>query len=90
MLDDHITIPRARLAELESAERERDTLSGQVLDLAMLVGRLIQRMRAARAGNGVAAGDNALERKCISYLQRNGLTSPLREEGHNDRIQPRR
>lgn len=83
MADTHITIPTARLDELETAERERDSLRSQTLDLALLVGRLIRRMRAARTGEGMAAGDDALEQQCIGYLRRKGLTSPLRNEPPN-------
>jgi hypothetical protein len=36
-------------------------------------------MRAARTGEGIAAGDEALEQQCIGYLRRKGLTSPLRD-----------
>jgi hypothetical protein len=79
MADTHITIPMARLVELETAELERDNLRFQTLDLALLVGRLIRRMRAARTGEGIAAGDEALEQQCIGYLRRKGLTSPLRD-----------
>jgi hypothetical protein len=79
MADTHITIPMARLVELETAEHERDTLRSQTLDLALLVRRLIRRMRAARTGEGIAAGDEALEQQCIGYLRRKGLTSPLRD-----------
>ena len=84
MPDTHITIPMGRLIELETAEQERDILRSQSLDLALMVGRLIRRMRAARAGKGVAASDEDLERKCLDYLRRKGLTSPLREESPND------
>ena len=80
MADTHITIPMARLIELETAEHERDILRSQTLDLALLVGRLIRRMRAARNGQGVGAGDDALEQQCIGYLRRKGLTSPLRTD----------
>ena len=79
MADTYITIPMARLVELEAAEHERDILRSQTLDLALLVGRLIRRMRAARTGEGIAAGDEALEQQCIGYLRRKGLTSPLRD-----------
>jgi hypothetical protein len=79
MADTHITIPMARLVELETAEHERDILRSQTLDLALLVRRLIRRMRAARTGEGIAAGDEALEQQCIGYLRRKGLTSPLRD-----------
>ena len=79
MADTYITIPMARLVELETAEHERDILRSQTLDLALLVGRLIRRMRAARTGEGIAAGDEALEQQCIGYLRRKGLTSPLRD-----------
>jgi hypothetical protein len=79
MADTHITIPMARLVELETAEHERDILRSQTLDLALLVKRLIRRMRAARTGEGIAAGDEALEQQCIGYLRRKGLTSPLRD-----------
>lgn len=76
-------IPMARLIELETAEQERDIFRSERFDLALLVGRLIRRMRAARTGEGIAAGDDALEQQCIGYLRRKGLTSPLREEGPN-------
>jgi hypothetical protein len=79
MADTYITIPMARLVELETAEHERDILRSQTLDLALLVRRLIRRMRAARTGEGIAAGDEALEQQCIGYLRRKGLTSPLRD-----------
>jgi hypothetical protein len=61
------------------ARMERDILRSQTLDLALLVKRLIRRMRAARTGEGIAAGDEALEQQCIGYLRRKGLTSPLRD-----------
>lgn len=64
-----------------------DRLNAERLDLALLVGRLIHRMRAARDGRGHMAGDVALAEKAVDYLRRKGLTSPLRE-GPNDRIQP--
>ena len=79
MADTHITIPMARLVELETAEHERNILRSQTLDLALLIKRLIRRMRAARTGEGIAAGDEALEQQCIGYLRRKGLTSPLRD-----------
>jgi len=79
MADTHITIPMARLVELETAELERDNLRFQTLDLALLVGRVSRRMRAGRTGEGIAAGDDALEQQCIGYLRRKGLTSPLRD-----------
>jgi len=60
-----------------------DRLNSERLDLALLVGRLIHRMRAARDGRGVAAGDEALEQQAIGYLRRKGLISPLREDGPN-------
>lgn len=82
----HITIPTARLIELETAEHERDIFRAERLDLALLVGRLIRRMRAARTGEGMAAGDDALEQQCIGYLRRKGLTSPLREETPNAKL----
>jgi hypothetical protein len=72
---------QAALDAAVAAERERgDSLRSQTLDLALMVGRLIRRMRAARAGKGVAASDEELERKCLDYLRRKGLTSPLRQE----------
>lgn len=84
----HITIPMARLIELETAEHERAIFRSERLDLALLVGRLIRRMRAARTGEGMAAGDDALEQQCIGYLRRKGLASPLRadcgEAGHDE------
>lgn len=86
-MDTHITIPMARLIELETAEQERDILRSERLDLALLVGRLIRRMRAARTGDGMAAGDDALEQQAIGYLRRKGLVSPLRDEGPNVGIQ---
>ena len=85
-MDTHITIPMARLIELETAEQERDIFRSERLDLALLVGRLIRRMRAARTGEGMPAGDDALEQQCIGYLRRKGLTSPLREEGPNAKL----
>lgn len=88
MPDTHITIPMARLIELETAEQERDIFRSERLDLTLLVGRLIRRMRAARTGEGMAAGDDALERQCIGYLRRKKLASPLRsdcgEAGHDE------
>ncbi len=89
MADTHITIPMARLIELETAEHERNIFRSERLDLALLVGRLIRRMRAARTGEGMAAGDDALEQQCIGYLRRKGLTSPLREEGPNAELRGR-
>ena len=82
-MDTNITIPRTRLTELETAEQERNSFRSERRDLALLVGRLIRRMRAARTGEGMAAGDDALEQQCIGYLRRKGLTSPLREEEPN-------
>lgn len=79
MGDTHITIPMARLVQLEAAEHERDIFRTERIDLALLVGRLIRRMRAARTGEGMAAGDDALEHQAIGYLRRKGLMSPLRE-----------
>ncbi len=67
----------------EKVRSEVDRLNAERHDLALLVSRLIRRMRAARAGDGIAAGDDALEQQCIGYLRRKGLTRPLREEGPN-------
>jgi hypothetical protein len=78
----------AEIERLRTVENERDILRTQTLDLALLVGRLIRRMRAARAGQGMAAGDEALEQQVIGYLRRNGLTSPLRAEGPNGPCEP--
>jgi len=58
---------------IEELRRERS-------DLALLIGRLIRRMRAARAGEGMAAADDVIEQFAIGYLQRKGLVSPLRGE----------
>ena len=60
-----------------------DRLNSELLDLALLIGRLIHRMRAARDGRGIASGDEALEQQAIGYLKRKGLLRPLREEGPN-------
>lgn len=66
----------------EVAAEEVARLMRQQQDLVLLVGRLIRRMRAARLGNGIPAGDDALELQAIGYLQRERLMSPLRGESH--------
>lgn len=69
-----------------TAENER--LLAERSDLSLLVTRLIRRMRAARSGEGMAAGDDALEQQAIGYLQRKRLMSPLRatiDAAMNDR-----
>jgi hypothetical protein len=61
---------------------EVDRLNAERLDLAMLIIRLCQRMRAAREGRGIAAGDDALEQQALGYLKRKGIVgSPLRADG---------
>lgn len=73
-----------------SAQLEIDRLNSDRLDLALMVYRLIRRMRAAREGRGHAAGDEALAAKALDYLQRKGLqASPLRADaGPNVRAKP--
>lgn len=69
-------------------QREYDAANSERNDLALFAGRLIRRMRAARTGQGMAAGDEALEQQVIGYLRRKGLVSPLRadcgEAGHDE------
>jgi hypothetical protein len=61
---------------------EVDRLNAERLDLALLVQRLIRRMRAAREGKGIKLGDDAMEQAAIGYLKRKGLIgSPFRAEG---------
>lgn len=73
--------PLYEQAAIDAANSERH-------DLALLVARLIRRMRAARTGEGMAAGDDALERQAVGYLMRKGLMRPLRadcgEAGHDE------
>ena len=84
MWADHAEVPKALLwkaaGALEEAEAraghymaQRDELRSQTLDLALLIGRLIFRMRAAREGRGHLAGDVAMAEKAIDYLRRKGL-----------------
>lgn len=70
---------------LQEACAERDALRAERSDLSLFVTRLIRRMRAARSGEGIAAGDDALEQQAIGYLRRKGLVSPLRGEADNAR-----
>jgi hypothetical protein len=74
---------QARAAIAQPAEpSEVDRLNAERLDLAMLIIRLCQRMRAAREGRGIAAGDDALEQQALGYLTRKGIVgSPLRADG---------
>lgn len=67
-----------------------DRLNSDRLDMALMVYRLIRRMRAAREGRGHAAGDEALAAKALDYLQRKGLqASPLRADaGPNAGVEP--
>ena len=63
------------------AAAEIDRLNSDRLDMALMVYRLIRRMRAAREGRGHAAGDEALAAKALDYLQRKGLQArPLRAD----------
>lgn len=74
----------AEQAQIEAPLRsEIDRLTTERQDLVLMVGRLLHRMRAARDGRGIVAGDDALEQQVLGYLRRKGLTSPLREEGPN-------
>ena len=71
-----------KLAELE-AEVER--LLCQTNDLALIVRRLIRRVYAARAGEGLAVDADSLAQAAIKYLYRNGLASPdCGEAGHDE------
>lgn len=76
------------VADDKAWQRECDKANAERHDLSLMVGRLIRRMRAARTGEGMAAGDDALEQQCIGYLRRKGLVSPLRadcgEAGHDE------
>ena len=84
MWADHAEVPKTLLCRAASALEEaeamagyymaqRDELRSQTLDLALIVGRLIVRMRAARDGRGHLAGDVAMAEKAIDYLRRKGL-----------------
>lgn len=79
-MDTHITIPMARLIELETAEQERNIFHMQRIDLAFLVQRLIRHMRVTRTVTGAAPVDDLLERQALDYLCRKKLISPLRDE----------
>lgn len=73
----------------DARQPEIDRLNSERLDLACLVLRLIRRMRAARVGEGMAAGDDALEQQALGYLQRKGLSaSPLRDGGKEEATAP--
>jgi len=50
-----------------------------IATLAGMVMRLVRRLRAARKGEGTAAGDEELIRQSREYLHREGLTDPLLE-----------
>lgn len=82
----------AEVARAVAAERERcdvDRLNSERLDLALMVYRLIRRMRAARAGEGSLAGDETMAEKAIDYLRRKGLeSSPYRSEAEGVRAHP--
>lgn len=70
----------------EWAMGEIDQLREQRGNLVLFCGRLIRRLRAAREGAGIAAGDDALENEVIGYLRRNGLHSPLRADESNPAV----
>jgi hypothetical protein len=59
--------------ERERCAAERDNLNSERLDLAMLIQRLLVRMRAARNGQGIVDGDESLRQAAIGYLVRKGL-----------------
>lgn len=84
MWADHAEVPKTLLRKAAQALEEADALAGhymaqrdelrsQTLDLALIVGRLIVRMRAAREGRGHLAGDVAMAEKAMDYLRRKGL-----------------
>jgi hypothetical protein len=84
MWAEHAEVPKALLRKAAEALEEtealaghymaqRDELRSQTLDLALIVGRLIVRMRAAREGRGHMAGDVAMTEKALDYLRRKGL-----------------
>lgn len=78
----------AGISQNEQLCIENELLLRERNDLALLVGRLIQRMRAARVRKGTAAGDDALEQQATDYLRRKGLVKHLRngceEAGHDE------
>jgi hypothetical protein len=76
---------RAQAEELDRLRAENDRYSRERMDLALLVARLVRRLRAARDGKGCLAGDDAMASAALEYLQRKGLSSPLRNETPNDR-----
>jgi len=88
MTDESLYRKSAIAGELAHRDMEIDRLNSERLDLALLVGRLIRRMRAARIGDGLAEGDAVLEEEVLGYMRRKGLASPLRNEAPNVRVQP--
>lgn len=70
-MDTHITIPMARLIELETAEHERDILRTNIQTLAMMLRRCAHAL--ANRGREDLAAD------VVGLLRRYGLLgSPLR------------
>ena len=55
-----------------------DRINAERADLALLVMRLVRRMKTARKGEGHASDDAALANSALEYLRSKGLTTPLR------------
>jgi len=71
MADTHITIPMARLIELETAEHERDILRTNTQSLAMMLRKCAHRLKCN--------GHEDLSADVVGLLRRYGLLgSPLR------------
>lgn len=72
-MDTHITIPMARLIELETAEHERDILRTNTQSLAMMLRKCAHRLKC----NGHE--DLMMSADVVGLLRRYGLLgSPLR------------
>ena len=72
----HITIPTARLIELETAEHERDILRTNTQSLAMMLRKCAHRLKCN--------GHEDLSADVVGLLRRYGLLgSPLRDESNN-------
>mgnify|MGYP000045853782 FL=1 len=72
----HITIPMARLIELETAEHERDILRTNTQSLAMMLLKCAHRLKCN--------GHEDLSADVVWLLRRYGLLgSPLRDESNN-------
>lgn len=75
-METHITIPMARLIELETAEHERDILRTNTQSLAMMLRKCAHRLKCN--------GHEDLSADVVGLLRRYGLLgSPLRDESNN-------